>query len=209
MKRLMIVLLLGLFMIGLVSAAAAGDLSWAGQTMTIYESSSLTSGAGTSVCSLTLTDTDDQVISCTGGAIKDSTDYCLETVITCVGGADVECKWKWVGASAEDSTQGYFNIVGVMGAGNIFGASATVNDCSFIYIDGEHKNAPDCNPFILSGATDTIQFHVNGTNNRAEVKIKTKDGGTSEGVRVCVTSGIGTTDDDSTYFYSIENKPYF
>jgi hypothetical protein len=210
MKKFTLIILIGIFlMIGvtsieMISAAAAGDLSWANQQLVIYESNLLTSGAGTEVCSLSLTDTDNQIISCTNGAIKDSTDYCLETNITCVGGADVECKWKW--ADEEDSTQGYFNIIGVMGAGNIFGNSATVNDCAFIYIDGEHKNAPDCNPFIHSTQTDTIQFHVNGSNNKAEVKIKTTDGGTKEGLRVCVTSGTGTTDDNSTYLYALENK---
>lgn len=105
----------------------------------------------------------------------------------------------------EDSALGYFNIIGVMGTGNIFGNGASVNDCEFILYDGEHKNTPDCNPFIHSTATDTIQFYVNGTNNKAEIKLKTT-AGEHEGLRVCITTGTGVTSDDSVYLFTHENR---
>ncbi|MBT3398253.1 hypothetical protein HOA55_05315 [archaeon] len=200
MRKLIFVLLVGLFMAGVVSAA---DLSWAPSGFTVYESSSLVSGAGTEVCSLSLTDTDNQVVACTGsGMIADSTDYCLEYNITNLDAGEV--KWKW--ANAEDSVNGYFNIVGVMGAGNIFGSGATVNDCDFILYGGEHKNGPlDCHPQIHTGAADTIQFWINATNNRAEIKLK-DTAGEHEGLRVCITTGTGVTSDSSNYLFTHENK---
>jgi len=202
----------GIFMFGTGFVSAGGvaaDLLWTDHDFVVYESTSLTSGNGTEVCSLTLTNTDDQVISCDSGVIKDSTDYCLEYNISAYadGVNKYEAKWKEAAAiDTEESGNGYFNIVGVMGSGNIFGNGATVNDCDFIEYNGEHVNNPVCNAFVHTTDTDTIQFNI-GPNASTNPEIKLK--ATAElkvGMRVCLTTGTGVIDDSSTYLFAYEEK---
>ena len=74
MKKIIICLLIIVGLLKLVSAGGvAATLSWeyGGDNFILYE-------GATPVCSAAITDTDNEIIECSGGNIEDSTDYCFE-----------------------------------------------------------------------------------------------------------------------------------
>jgi len=207
-KKFAFVLLFA-FIASIGFASAGGvvpDLYWTDHDFVVYESTSLTPGAGTEVCSLTLTNTDNQVVTCDSGTIEDDTEYCLEYEVSAYAdGSQYEEKWD-MGSGEDPSATGYFNIVGVMGSGNIFGSGATVDSCDWIKYDAEYKNDPQCTAFIHSSETDTIQFYVDDVGGDDEIKLKDTNNEDKFGMRICLTSGTGTTSDSSTYLYTIGDK---
>jgi len=68
-------------------AVTAPDLTWntGAADFKIYQSSSLTWGAGTLICSGTLTDTNADTITCSGGSVANSTQYRVDVLLKNVG----------------------------------------------------------------------------------------------------------------------------
>jgi len=161
---------------------AVPDLSWAtgSADFKIYESSSLTWGAGTLVCSGTLSDDNGSTIDCTSGAIADSTQYRVQVILKNIGTAD-----------ATMASGDYVDHVAVKGGWA--GTSPTLGNCAFNDLDGDNTSAT-CS--AAWNATNDVRI----TNTGTEVKIAHSDTNNAEGFMYLITTGSGVPTSDSTSY---------
>jgi hypothetical protein len=146
----------------------------------IYQSSSLAWGAGTLVCSGTLSDDNGSTIDCTSGAIGDATQYRVQVVLKNTGTADSTM------ASGD-----YVDHVAVKGGWA--GTSPTLGNCAFEDLDSDNT-AATCN--AAWNATNDVRL----TNTGTEVKIAYSATNNAEGFMYLITTGSDVPATDSTSY---------
>ncbi|MDX1708225.1 MAG: hypothetical protein R3274_06470, partial [Desulfobacterales bacterium] len=114
-------------------APSVADLSWStgSADFKIYQSSNLTWGDGSLVCSGSLTDTNGDTIDCTSGAIADSTTYRVQVVLENAGSLD-----------ATMASGDYVDHVAVKTGWA--GTSPSLGNCAFYDLDSDNTSAT-CN----------------------------------------------------------------
>jgi hypothetical protein len=160
----------------------APDLTWASGSadFKIYESSSLTWGAGTLVCSGTLSDDNGSTIECNSGTIANSTQYRVQVVLENTGSAD-----------ATMASGDYVDHVAVKGGWA--GTAPTLGSCGFNDLDGDNTSAT-CS--AAWNATNDVRL----TNTGTEVKIAYSGTNNAEGFMYLITTGSDVPATDSTSY---------
>jgi len=165
-----------------ITGPTAPNLSWAtgSADFKIYASSSLTWGAGTLVCSGTLSDDNGSTISCASGEIADSTQYRVQMVLDNTGTAD-----------ATMASGDYVDHVAVKGGWA--GTSPTLGNCAFNDLDSDNNSAT-CS--AAWNATNDVRL----TNTGTEVKIAYSATNNAEGFMYLITTGSDVPASDSTSY---------
>jgi CheY-like chemotaxis protein len=158
------------------------NLSWAtgSADFKIYQSSSLIWGAGTLVCSGTLSDDNGSTIDCTSGAIANSTQYRVQVVLDNTGAAD-----------ATMASGDYVDHVAVKGGWA--GTSPTLGNCAFEDLDSDNT-AATCS--AAWNATNDVRI----TNTGTEVNIAYSATNNAEGFMYLITTGSDVPAVDSTSY---------
>jgi hypothetical protein len=165
-----------------IDGPTAPDLSWTtgSADFKIYASSSLTWGAGTLVCSGTLSDDNGSTIDCDTGAIADSTQYRVQVVLDNTGTADATM-------AAGDS------VDHVAVKGGWAGTSPTLGNCAFNDLDSDNTSAT-CS--AAWNATNDVRL----TNTGTEVKIAYAATNNAEGFMYLITTDSDVPATDSTSY---------
>jgi hypothetical protein len=161
---------------------SAPDLSWAtgSADFKIYQDNTLTPGAGSLVCSGTLTDTNGDTITCSSGAIANSTQYRVEVVLDNNGDLD-----------ATMASGDYVDHVAVKGGWA--GSSPTLGNCAFNDLDSDNTSAT-CS--AAWNATNDVRI----TNTGTEVKIAYGAINNAEGFMYLITTGSDVPAADTTSY---------
>ncbi|MBT8331843.1 MAG: hypothetical protein KJP06_05890, partial [Deltaproteobacteria bacterium] len=152
-------------------AQTVPDLSWStgSADFKIYQSGSLSWGTGTLVCSGTLSDDNGSSISCSSGAIANSTQYRVQVVLDNAGTAD-----------ATMASGDYVDHVAVKGGWA--GTSPTLGSCAFNDLDSDNT-AATCS--AAWNATNDVRL----TNTGTAVKIAYAATSNAEGFSYLITTG--------------------
>ncbi|MDD5605875.1 MAG: hypothetical protein PHR51_00895 [Patescibacteria group bacterium] len=163
------------------------DLTWSSgilDSYTIYESGTLTWGAGTEVCSATLTDDNSSTVECSGDGIDDSTQYRIDVVLKNVGSVAAHM----YGGS---DTVTFKNIIGGWA-----GTTPTIGSCGFYDSGSDDTGTPSCTP--ASGANDVILSNIGAS---SEVILAASSG--LEGFMLIVTTDSDATTSSTSYMDTI------
>ncbi len=166
-----------------VADISALDFTWitGAVNFKIYQSASLTWGAGTLACEGTLTDTNANTISCTSGTdISPSTQYRVDALLKNNGGTTAKMR------TASD----YVDHVNVK-AGWAGSTGTTLGTCGF-YDAGSDNGTTTC-----SAAWDTTN-NVRITNTHASGNVNIKVGAT-EGFMYLITTGSDSATSSTSY----------
>ncbi|MGD9280419.1 MAG: hypothetical protein PVF60_05990, partial [Desulfobacterales bacterium] len=160
----------------------APDLSWVtgSADFKIYQSSSLTWGAGTLVCSGTLSDDNGSTIDCDAGAIANSTQYRVQVVLKNAGTAD-----------ATMASGDYVDQIAVKSGWA--GTSPTLGNCAFNDLDSDNGVSPSCN---VAWNTNDVRI----TNTGDTLNIAYSDTNNAEGFMYLITTGSDVPATDSTSY---------
>ncbi len=163
-------------------AQTVPDLSWSrgSADFKIYQSSNLTWGTGTLVCSGTLTDDNGSTIDCDSGAIADSTQYRVQVILDNAGSAD-----------ATMASGDYVDHVAVKGGWA--GTSPTLGSCAFNDLDSDNT-AATCS--AAWNATNNVRL----TNTGTEVKIAYAATNNAEGFMYLITTDSDVPASDATSY---------
>ena len=148
------------------------DLSWVTGDVNfkIYQSSSLTWGAGTLVCSGTLTDDNTQTITCSGGSIQPNTQYRVDVLLKNVGET----------SAGMQGTSEYVDHKFVKGGWA--GSNPTLGSCDF-YDAGGDDYFYSCS--VTWNATNDVRITQSSTVHGSSVTIS---GGGTEGFMYLITT---------------------